>query len=140
MVPGDVAKNTCRRSTSEQMLACLFDTNGHVATVALQKCKTVNSEWYTTFFQPEVLNEIRKRRRREESFFSRQCKLTRFRINGIFVRPKHRQVIRYIVLIWHLMNSCFVTSKINSLVNNFRRQMKRLQRSKLMFQSYLNLY
>uniref|UniRef100_A0A0R3NWT8 Histone-lysine N-methyltransferase SETMAR n=1 Tax=Drosophila pseudoobscura pseudoobscura TaxID=46245 RepID=A0A0R3NWT8_DROPS len=33
---------------------------GHVATVPLEKRRTVNSEWYTTICLPEVFGEIRK--------------------------------------------------------------------------------
>ncbi|GFU20219.1 hypothetical protein NPIL_557581 [Nephila pilipes] len=33
------------RSTSKQMIACFFGINGHVATVALEQRRTVNSEW-----------------------------------------------------------------------------------------------
>ncbi|GFU36548.1 uncharacterized protein NPIL_180281 [Nephila pilipes] len=42
------------RSTSKQMIACFFGINGHVATVALEQRRTVNSEWYTTICLPEV--------------------------------------------------------------------------------------
>ncbi|GFU29957.1 hypothetical protein NPIL_478271 [Nephila pilipes] len=41
------------RSTSKQMIACFFGINGHVATVALEQRRTVNSEWYTTICLPE---------------------------------------------------------------------------------------
>ncbi|GFT35088.1 uncharacterized protein NPIL_581791 [Nephila pilipes] len=43
------------RSTSKQMIACFFGINGHVATVALEQRRTVNSEWYTTICLPEIL-------------------------------------------------------------------------------------
>ncbi|GFT71331.1 uncharacterized protein NPIL_292841 [Nephila pilipes] len=46
------------RSTSKQMIACFFGINGHVATVALEQRRTVNSEWYTTICLPEVLLDI----------------------------------------------------------------------------------
>ncbi|GFT88113.1 uncharacterized protein NPIL_181411 [Nephila pilipes] len=42
------------RSTSKQMIACFFGINGHVATVALEQRRTVNSEWYTTICLPEM--------------------------------------------------------------------------------------
>ena len=48
------------RSTSKQMVACFFGIKGHVATVALEQRRTVNSEWYTTICLPEVIREIRK--------------------------------------------------------------------------------
>lgn len=51
------------RSTSKQMIACFFGINGHVATVALEQRRTVNSEWYTTICLPEVIGEIRKKQR-----------------------------------------------------------------------------
>ncbi|XP_033254026.1 histone-lysine N-methyltransferase SETMAR-like [Drosophila miranda] len=48
------------RSTSKQMVACFFGRMGHVATVPLEKRRTVNSEWYTTICLPEVFGDIRK--------------------------------------------------------------------------------
>ncbi|GFT68872.1 hypothetical protein NPIL_617781 [Nephila pilipes] len=49
--------------TSKQMIACFFGINGHVATVALEQRRTVNSEWYTTICLPEVIGEIRKKQK-----------------------------------------------------------------------------
>ncbi|GFT06853.1 mariner transposase, partial [Nephila pilipes] len=51
------------RSTSKQMIACFFGINGHVATVALEQRRTVNSEWYMTICLPEVIGEIRKKQK-----------------------------------------------------------------------------
>ncbi|GFU07200.1 histone-lysine N-methyltransferase SETMAR [Nephila pilipes] len=51
------------RSTSKQMIACFFGINDHVATVALEQRRTVNSEWYTTICLPEVIGEIRKKQK-----------------------------------------------------------------------------
>lgn len=48
------------RSASKQMVACFFGITGHVATVALEQRRTVNSEWYTTICLPVVIGEIRK--------------------------------------------------------------------------------
>ena len=48
------------RSTSKQMVACFFGKIGHFATIALEQCRTVNSEWYTTHCLPVVFQEIRK--------------------------------------------------------------------------------
>jgi histone-lysine N-methyltransferase SETMAR len=49
------------KSTSKQMVACFFGITGHVATVALEDRKTVNSEWYTTICLPHVFEVIRKK-------------------------------------------------------------------------------
>ncbi|GFT08475.1 metabotropic glutamate receptor [Nephila pilipes] len=46
------------RSTSKQMIACFFGINGHVATVALEQRRTVNSEWYTTICLPEAFTVL----------------------------------------------------------------------------------
>ncbi|GFU02603.1 cilia- and flagella-associated protein 298, partial [Nephila pilipes] len=46
------------RSTSKQMIACFFGINGHVATVALEQRRTVNSEWYTTICLPEKMVKL----------------------------------------------------------------------------------
>lgn len=54
------------RSTSKQMVACFFGKSGHVATVPLDKLKTVNSEWYTTICLPKVFGELRKTNRRRQ--------------------------------------------------------------------------
>lgn len=53
-------KVTRSRSTAKQMVACFFTKTGHVATVPLEKQKTVNSAWYTTICLPEVFGELRK--------------------------------------------------------------------------------
>lgn len=53
-----------QRSTSKQMVACFFGITGHVATVALEQRRTVNSEWYTTICLPEVIGEIRKKQKK----------------------------------------------------------------------------
>ncbi|GBP41202.1 hypothetical protein EVAR_30640_1 [Eumeta japonica] len=43
---------------------CLFfGINGHVVIVPLKNRKTVNSEWCTTIYLPEVFEEIRKNNR-----------------------------------------------------------------------------
>lgn len=48
------------RSVAKQMVACFFKKTGHVATVALENHKTVNSAWYTTICLPEVFNKLRE--------------------------------------------------------------------------------
>jgi histone-lysine N-methyltransferase SETMAR len=53
-------KVTRSRSTAKQMVACFFTKTGHVATVALENQKTVNSAWYTTICLPEVFGELRR--------------------------------------------------------------------------------
>lgn len=55
------------RSTSKQMVACFFGITGHVATVALEQRRTVNSEWYTTICLPEVFGEVRKKKKKRRS-------------------------------------------------------------------------
>ncbi|XP_031634629.1 histone-lysine N-methyltransferase SETMAR-like, partial [Contarinia nasturtii] len=52
------------RSVAKQMVACFFAISGHVATVPLEDRKTVNSDWYTTIFLPEVFGELRKNNHR----------------------------------------------------------------------------
>ena len=42
------------RSTSKKMLACFFGCTEHVATIPLENRRTVNAEWYTTIYLPEV--------------------------------------------------------------------------------------
>ena len=58
------AKVARARSTSKQMIACFFRKTGHVAIVALEQRRTVNSEWYITICLPTVVQEIRKTNRR----------------------------------------------------------------------------
>lgn len=52
------------RSTSKQMVACFFGITGHVATVALEQRRTINSEWYTTICLPEVIEKIRQNKQK----------------------------------------------------------------------------
>ncbi|XP_025158379.1 histone-lysine N-methyltransferase SETMAR-like [Harpegnathos saltator] len=52
------------RSTTKQMVACFFGKTGHMATVPLVQCRTVNSEWYTTICLSEVFGKIREINRR----------------------------------------------------------------------------
>ena len=47
-----------------QMVACFFCNTGHVPTVTLEHCRTINSEWYTTICLPKVFEEIRKTNKR----------------------------------------------------------------------------
>ncbi|KFM67208.1 hypothetical protein X975_18230, partial [Stegodyphus mimosarum] len=41
----NLTKVVCGRSTLEQMVTCSFGITGHVVTVALEQCRTVNSKW-----------------------------------------------------------------------------------------------
>ena len=49
------------RSTLKQTVARFFRFTGYVA---LEQLKTVNSEWYTTIYLPEVVGEIRKKQKK----------------------------------------------------------------------------
>ncbi|GBP21968.1 hypothetical protein EVAR_7185_1 [Eumeta japonica] len=42
------------------MIASFFNKARHVATVALNNCHTVNSDWYMAICLPEVIDELRK--------------------------------------------------------------------------------
>lgn len=53
-------KVTRSRSVAKQMVSCFFTKTGHVATVALENQKTVNSAWYTTICLAEVFNKLRE--------------------------------------------------------------------------------
>jgi Transposase. len=48
------------RSVSKKMIACFFGKTGHVASVALEDRRTVNSDWYTSICLPEVIAKIRR--------------------------------------------------------------------------------
>ncbi|CAH2097221.1 unnamed protein product [Euphydryas editha] len=54
-------------SASKRMIASFFNKTGHVATVALENRRTVNSDWYTTICLPEVIDELR------DDLAPRQC-------------------------------------------------------------------
>ena len=41
------------------MIAYFFGCTGHVTTVALEDRRTVNIDWYTTIYLPEVINKLR---------------------------------------------------------------------------------
>ena len=45
------------------MIACFFGYTGHVTTVGLEDRRTVNTDWYTTIYLPEVINELRRTNR-----------------------------------------------------------------------------
>ena len=45
------------------MIACFFSYTGHVTTVALEDRRTVNTDWYTTIYLPEVINELHRTNR-----------------------------------------------------------------------------
>lgn len=55
-------KFTGALSTSYQMVT-FFQETRYIATVFLDKCKSVNSEWYTSVYLPKVFKEIRKTNR-----------------------------------------------------------------------------
>lgn len=42
------------------MVACFIAKSGHVVTIALEDPRTVNADWSTTIFLPEVIDEWRK--------------------------------------------------------------------------------
>ncbi|GBP59100.1 hypothetical protein EVAR_48076_1 [Eumeta japonica] len=42
------------RSTSKRMIASFFNKTGHVGIVALENCRTMNSDRYTTIYLPEL--------------------------------------------------------------------------------------
>ncbi|XP_011051046.1 PREDICTED: uncharacterized protein LOC105144077 [Acromyrmex echinatior] len=48
---------------AKQMIARFFSYTGHVATVALEDRRTVNTDWYTTIYLPEIINELRRTNR-----------------------------------------------------------------------------
>lgn len=113
------------RSTSKQMVACFFGKNGRVATVPLEDRRTANSEWYTIICLPEVFEEIRKNNQRRRIILHHDNASSHIGPNNI-------------ALIWHLMISfCSHTWRINYVANDFRRQNKRLMRSKCIFSRYL---
>ncbi|GBP35898.1 hypothetical protein EVAR_23147_1 [Eumeta japonica] len=52
------------RSASKRMIVSFLNKTGHVTTVALENCRTVNSDWYTTICFPEVIDELWKSKRK----------------------------------------------------------------------------
>lgn len=44
----------------KKMIVSFFSKTGHVATIALEDCKSVNDDWYTTICLPEMIAEVRK--------------------------------------------------------------------------------
>ena len=54
------------RSAAKQMIACFFGYAGHV-TVTLENRRTVNTDWYTTIYLPDVTNELRTTNRNRRS-------------------------------------------------------------------------
>ena len=54
------------RSTSKQMMVCVFEKTEHIPIVQLEQRRTINSERYTTICLPVVFQEIRKTNRRRQ--------------------------------------------------------------------------
>ncbi|GBP02676.1 hypothetical protein EVAR_70506_1 [Eumeta japonica] len=52
------------RSSSKRMVASFFNKTGHVLTVVLENCRTVNSDWYTIICFSEVIDELLKNNRK----------------------------------------------------------------------------
>ncbi|GBP84862.1 hypothetical protein EVAR_100621_1 [Eumeta japonica] len=48
------------RSVSKRIIASFYNKTGHVAIVALENCRTVNSDWYTTICLSEVIDKLCK--------------------------------------------------------------------------------
>ncbi|GBP61046.1 hypothetical protein EVAR_51178_1 [Eumeta japonica] len=62
---------THRDVTYHKNRASLGTGTGHVATVALKNCRTVNSDWYTISCLPEVIDELRKNNRKRRIILHR---------------------------------------------------------------------
>ena len=62
-------KLVCSCSAAKQMIACFFSYTGHVATVALEDRRTVNTDWYTIICLPKVINELCRTNRNRRIIF-----------------------------------------------------------------------
>ncbi|GBP80819.1 hypothetical protein EVAR_60447_1 [Eumeta japonica] len=49
------------------MIASFFNKTGHLATIPLENCPIVNSDWYTTIYLSEVIDELRKNNRKRRT-------------------------------------------------------------------------
>eukprot|EP00794_Sanderia_malayensis_P008399 gene8399-9299_t len=52
------------RSVGKKMVASFFSKTGHVATIQLEDCRTVNADWYVNHYIPQVLDAWRNKRPR----------------------------------------------------------------------------
>eukprot|EP00794_Sanderia_malayensis_P013448 gene13448-14829_t len=64
--PGENPTQKFRRSRSvgKKMVASFFSKTGHVATIQLEDCRTVNADWYVNHCIPQVLDAWRNKRPR----------------------------------------------------------------------------
>ncbi|GBP81394.1 hypothetical protein EVAR_52656_1 [Eumeta japonica] len=52
-------KVVCERSVSKRIIAPFVNKTGYLASIALENCRTVNSDRYTTICMLEVIDELR---------------------------------------------------------------------------------
>ena len=121
---------------------CFSGKTGHVATVPLEQRRTVNSEWYTTIFLPEVFGEIRKTNKRRRIIVHHDNASSHTSAqNNAFLTGQNVKLMGYtpynpdlapndFFLLPHIKKKC--------VVNDFRRQKTLLKRSKTMFWRCLN--
>ncbi|GBP47612.1 hypothetical protein EVAR_30326_1 [Eumeta japonica] len=76
------------------MIASFVNKTGHVATVALDNCPAVNSDWYTTIFLPEVIDKLgkNKHKRRIISHHDNASSHTAKQTNT-FLRKKNEELM-----------------------------------------------
>ena len=107
------------------MVACFFGKTDHVATVPLEQCSMVNSEWYTTICLANIFGAIRKTNKREdESLFTITMPVLAYRLKSTPFWPSiplNGWVKPRTALTWHPVTSFyFRTSRKYCVVNDFR--------------------
>ena len=112
-------------ATNASNKCCFFSYTRHVATVALEDRRTVNTDWYTTICLPEVINELRRtnRNRRIILHYDASCHTARQTVD--FLSSKNSELMihcLHIHLIYHLMISfCSQTLKRRCVVSDLSR-------------------
>ncbi|GBP40023.1 hypothetical protein EVAR_19150_1 [Eumeta japonica] len=125
------------RSTSKRMIASFVNKTGHVATVALKNCRTVNSDLYTTIFLPEIIDELRKNNRYRRIILHHDNPVVTWPNKQINCRRRKMKTYeqRHKVCFLKL---CFVLfAKIKHVVNDFHHQKRPSMSMKHMVRGHL---
>jgi len=130
------------RSTSKQMVACFFGIMGHVATVPLEHCRTVNSEWYTTICLAGVFEKLReKSKKRRIILLHDNASCHRSAVTMQFLMEQNIELMTHPPYSPDLAPNdffCSRTSRKNYVGDGILHLKKLLMHSKPMFYKYLH--
>ena len=109
------------RSTSKQMIACVFGRTGYVAIVPLEQRRSVNSEWYTTICLPESSKKLGKPKAKGGLLSTTTMRAPTHRLKRLHfwaLKTSIWWVIRRIVLTWHRVTLFYSRYVKNSTIGS----------------------